>query len=239
MYSKSDKRNKGTGHFLNIESSWEPDTLNLVSMAFGGYAYSLDQRGVTNQWMNDAAGQRLYSFDIANRIPRTSYYSFDGHLDYQHKTHVKDETLTLSYIVSTSRTHTRSEYDYFNQENAPMSYTGYDTRNKENFLEHTFQFDWTRPFAKYHKIETGVKYIHRSNKSHTTMDYAGLDPITCIPYDLSHGSILNQRFCYYACSSCIRWQLQRQHSHHAFSSSRDLARACYDPHDYPGLPTHF
>ncbi|MDY6259910.1 MAG: outer membrane beta-barrel family protein [Bacteroidales bacterium] len=178
VYSKSDKRNKGTGHFLNIESSWEPDTLNLVSMAFGGYAYSLDQRGVTNQWMNDAAGQRLYSFDIHNHIPRYSYYSFDGHLDYQHKTHVKDETLTLSYIVSTSRTHTRSVDDYFNQVNAPMSYTGYDTRNKENFLEHTFQFDWTRPFAKYHKIETGVKYIHRSNKSHTTMDYAGLDPDT-------------------------------------------------------------
>lgn len=178
LYSKSDKRNEGDGHFVNIESSWEPDTLNLVSLAFGGYTYHLNQRGTASQWMNDAAGQRLYSFDIANRIPRTSYYSFDGHLDYQHKTHVKDETLTLSYIVSTSRTHMRSEYDYFNQENAPMSYTGYDSNSKEDFLEHTFQFDWTRPFAQYHKIETGVKYIHRSNKSHTAMNYDGLDPDT-------------------------------------------------------------
>lgn len=178
LYSKSDNRNKGNGHFVNIESSWEPDTLNLVSMAFGGYAYHLNHQGISSQWMNDASGQRLYSFDTRTSMPRYSYYNFDGQLDYQHKTHVKDETLTLSYIVSTSRTRSHSENDYFNLENAPMGYTGYGNRSKENFLEHTFQFDWTRPFAQYHKIETGVKYIHRSNKSHTTMDYEGLDPDT-------------------------------------------------------------
>jgi hypothetical protein len=57
--------------------------------------------------------------------------------------------------------------------NCPFPYTGQTTDTKETFAEHTFQLDWTRPFAKYHTIETGVKYINRFNTSEGTFGFDG------------------------------------------------------------------
>ena len=57
--------------------------------------------------------------------------------------------------------------------NCPFPYTGQTTDTKETFAEHTFQLDWTRPFAKYHTIETGLKYINRFNTSKGTFGFDG------------------------------------------------------------------
>ena len=58
--------------------------------------------------------------------------------------------------------------------NCPFPYTGQTTDTKETFAEHTFQLDWTRPFAKYHTIETGLKYINRFNKSKGIFEFDGV-----------------------------------------------------------------
>lgn len=160
-------------HYGNIESSFEPDTLNLLTLSFGGYFYNFVSNGIGESSMTDAAGNKLYGYSSANHMPKNSYYSFDGRFDYQHRTRVKDEMLTLSYLLSTSRSRNHIIYTYSDLFNMPVDYNGFDQNGKENFIEHTFQFDWTRPFASYHKFETGVKYIHRKNRSHTLLDYDG------------------------------------------------------------------
>ena len=152
-------------HYGNIESSFEPDTLNLLTLSFGGYYYNYTASGLGGNSMLDRQGATLWSYNNNWKNKDNSYYSFDGRFDYQHKTHVKDETLTLSYLLSTSRNHSDTEYTFYDMVNSPVNYDGYDSRGKENFIEHTVQFDWSRPFAKYHKFETGVKYIYRKNKS--------------------------------------------------------------------------
>jgi len=55
--------------------------------------------------------------------------------------------------------------------NMPVDYPGTYNRGKEKFWEHTFQLDWTRPFAKHSTFETGLKYIYRSNNSNTRFAY--------------------------------------------------------------------
>ncbi len=162
-------------HYGNIESSFEPDTLNLLTLSFGGYYYKYTASGLGGNGMLDHQGNTLWSYNNNWKNKGNSYYSFDGRFDYQHKTHVKDETFTLSYLLSTSRNHSDTEYTFYDLVNSPVTYDGYDSRGRENFIEHTMQFDWARPFAKYHKFETGVKYIYRKNKSHSFMDYYNAD----------------------------------------------------------------
>lgn len=175
LYSDNDIENSVNVHYGNIEASYEPDTLNLVSLSFGGYYYNYNADLINNTRMSDVAGNTLYSYLTRSHYPENSYYSFDGRIDYQHKTHRKDEALTLSYMLSTSRNRSEMEYRYEDLVNFPVPYTGIDQNGKEKFYEHTFQFDWTRPFAQFHKIETGLKYINRSNRSHTWAHYLGLE----------------------------------------------------------------
>ena len=158
-------------HYGNIEASYEPDTLNLLTLSFGGYFYNYktDQDMLTA--MSGPDETPIYSYRNRAKGGTGSYYSFDGRFDYQHRTSRKDELLTLSYMLSTSRQKSAYAQRYEDMVSVPVPYNGVDYDGRENFWEHTFQFDWTRPFAKYHKVETGVKYIYRLNKSETMMDY--------------------------------------------------------------------
>ncbi|MDO4511110.1 MAG: outer membrane beta-barrel protein [Bacteroidales bacterium] len=160
-------------HFGNIDASYEPDTLNLLSLSFGGYYYNYMAEGWGSVVMRDKLGQTIYSHDKYGRIPGNNFFSFNGRFDYQHKTRRPDETLTLSYMLSTSHNKNENEMTYSNMVGSVLPYTQSHDDVTENFLEQTVQFDWTRPFAKYNKFETGLKYINRSNKSHSIFDYKG------------------------------------------------------------------
>lgn len=162
-------------HYGNIEASYEPDTLNLLTLSFGGFFYNYNQNSLSNLTMNDADGNMLYGYGSETKGGTGSFYSFDGRFDYQHRTHRKDELVTFSYMLGTSRQKSDYVLNYVDMVNMPVPYSGICNDGRENFWEHTFQLDWTRPFAKYHKIETGGKYIYRLNKSENTIAYTGTD----------------------------------------------------------------
>ena len=168
---------KMTMHFGNVSASWEPDTLNLVSLSLGGHAYDYAADGINSNLMRDAAGQTLYSYGMGNHNTADSY-SVDGRMDYQRRTRLKGETITLSYMLSAMRSRNKDKSAYTELFNMPVLYTGVDQNGKENFNEHTFQLDWTRPIGTKHTIETGGKYIYRLNRSHTMIDYLGIDDET-------------------------------------------------------------
>lgn len=170
-------RSEGSGlssvnvHYGNIDSSVEIDSLNLLSLTFGGYFFNYKSDGTGRIAMTDAAGSPIYSYTQNTHSPGNSYHNFNGRADYQHKTTRKDEALTLSYMLSTTRSTSELRNTISAAQNPPVPYTVFGQNGRENFWEHTFQFDWTRPFAQWHKMETGVKYIYRSNTSHTVTDY--------------------------------------------------------------------
>ena len=176
------KREYGTNstaatiHFGNISASYEVDSLNLLTAStnFFGYKADANTQSTNERW--DKNSQLIYKFDNNMTTPGYSHLNIGGRLDYQHKTHLDGEILTLSYMLAATRPHTIFRQTYSNMVNFPVSYTSYDQNTRERFTEHTFQIDYVRPFGKYHKIESGTKYILRYNNSTSLMDYQGTTP---------------------------------------------------------------
>ena len=176
------KREYGTNstaatiHFGDISASYEIDSLNLLTAStnFFGYKVDANTQSTNERW--DKNSLLIYKFDNNMTTPGYSDLNLGGRFDYQHKTHLDGEVLTLSYMLAATRPQTTFRQTYSNMVNFPVSYTSYDQNTRERFTEHTFQIDYVRPFGKHHKIESGTKYILRNNNSTSLMDYQGTTP---------------------------------------------------------------
>ena len=165
---------KGWGTWFGADASWEPDTLNLFNLSFNGYWHDLDAPGTTSTTMTAQDGSPLYSYKSKYFYPQ-SYLDFTGNVSYQRSTHRKGETFNISYLVSTTDQNQDQTQEYYDMVNMPVAYTGTHSLFDLNFMEHTIQADYTRPFAKHHTIDVGAKYILRDNHSTTTNQYLGVD----------------------------------------------------------------
>ena len=175
MQAHSDGTNPGAIHYSNLNASYDIDSLNLLSASFGGYFYKLNVQGDGQTAIINSAGLPVYSYNNHYWMPGYSHSSWNGRLDYEHKTRRKGERLTLSYMLALTRQHTDQENTYTDMVNAPFDYTGSLQTERERFTEHTFQADWLRPLGKGHQLEVGAKYIYRKNNSHNTQNFFGID----------------------------------------------------------------
>ena len=178
LLAHSDGSNPGGIHYANLNASYDLDSLNLLSASFGGYFYKLNVQGDGWTKMSNAAAQPLYSFSNHYWMPGYSHSSWNGRLDYEHRTRRKGERLTLSYMLALTRQHTDQENTYDDLVSVPFAYTNSLQTERERFTEHTLQADWLRPLGKGHQIEVGAKYIDRNNNSHNTQDFYGSMPTT-------------------------------------------------------------
>ena len=167
----SESANPGYIHYADINASYDIDTLNLLSASFGGYFYKIDVQGGAPISMFNSLGNPIYSYTESYWLPSYNHNSWNGRLDYEHKTHRKGELLTLSYMLALTRQHSEQEDNYTNTQNVPFSYTGLLVNTREHFTEHTFQADYIRPLWEGHKLEVGAKYIDRRNNSNSGQEY--------------------------------------------------------------------
>lgn len=155
----------------DVEASYEIDTLRLITGSFSLSKFTSKRDALNTAFSTiPATGQRLYGY----RSPSHSKENWDDYsasLDYQRSFSVKDRLLTLSYRLESSPSTSDSRYLYTDREAADDWQTFIDRMRDqrmdgdENTMEHTFQIDYTTPFAKHHTWEAGVKYILRCNKS--------------------------------------------------------------------------
>lgn len=155
----------------DVEASYEIDTLQLITGSFSLSKFTSKRDALNTAFSTvPATGQRLYGY----RSPSHSKENWDDYsasLDYQRSFSVKDRLLTLSYRLESSPSTSDSRYLYTDREAADDWQTFIDRMRDqrmdgdENTMEHTFQIDYTTPFAKHHTWEAGVKYILRRNKS--------------------------------------------------------------------------
>ena len=178
LWAQSAGSNPGDIHYANLNASYDLDSLNLLSASFGGYFYKLNVQGDGQQSLSNASDHPIYSFSNHYWMPGYSHHSWNGRLDYEHKTRLKGERITLSYMLALTRQHTDQENTYADLANAPFVYTSSLQTERERFTEHTLQADWLRPLGKGHKLEIGTKYIDRNNNSHNTQDFRGSLPTT-------------------------------------------------------------
>ncbi|MBQ8046463.1 MAG: TonB-dependent receptor [Prevotella sp.] len=181
-----DGKNPGYIHYANINASYDIDTFNLLSASFGGYFYKIDVQGNNSQAMLDATGTPLYSFDNSYWLPSYNHHSWNGRMDYEHRTRRKGELFTLSYMLALTRQNSTQENNYSNMQNVPFDYTGFLSSTREHFTEHTFQADYVRPLWTGHKLEVGTKYIDRRNSSANTQTYYKVAESPAIPYEFDH-----------------------------------------------------
>lgn len=155
----------------DVEASYEIDTLRLITGSFSLSKFTSKRDALNTAFSTvPATGQRLYGY----RSPSHSKENWDDYsasLDYQRSFSVKDRLLTLSYRLESSPSTSDSRYLYTDREAADDWQIFIDRMRDqrmdgdENTMEHTFQIDYTTPFAKHHTWEAGVKYILRRNKS--------------------------------------------------------------------------
>ena len=177
MLSNSESSNPGDIHYTNLNASYDIDSLNLISASFGGYFYKLNVQGDGSTWLGHD-DQPIYSYNNHYWMPGYQHHSWNGRLDYEHKTQRKGERFTLSYMLALTRQHTDQENTYTELMNVPFPYSGSMMKERERFTEHTFQADWLRPLGKGHQLEIGAKYIDRNNNSHNTQDFYDTDMLT-------------------------------------------------------------
>ena len=161
----------GNSKYGSLEASYEIDTLRLLTASFDLYGGGSNGEGESSLLATSPlTGNHLYSYNTFLRS-KSSYAYIDGGIDYQRTFSVEDRLFTLSYKISAEPDDNDSYVDYADLQAAD----GWETflqrmKNQHNdgshnTMEHTFQVDYTTPFAKYHNIEMGLKYILRNNTS--------------------------------------------------------------------------
>lgn len=171
--SKSNRKSHGHMGYFGGEASYELDSRNLFTAEFDGFIYGLKPSVTSLADMKGLNGNTLYNYSQSN-IPGTcqnKYFSLEGGLNYQHNTHRQGEIIGVGYLVSTKHSNDNDGQQYSELYNFPLPYTEAISNTTTDFIEHTFQFDYTRPIGNIHTIEVGSKYILRNNNPKGIRDY--------------------------------------------------------------------
>ena len=171
LESEGSSKYHGHSQYGTIEASYEIDTLRLISASFDLYGGGSKSDGENHTVATSPlTHNRLYSYNTA-RNSKNNYGYIDGGIDYQRTFSVEERLLTLSYKLSSEPDKSDSYTDYLDMqaadgwENFLQRLKNQRNDGSENTTEHTFQIDYTTPFAKIHTLETGLKYILRNNTS--------------------------------------------------------------------------
>ena len=161
----------GNSKYGSLEASYEIDTLRLLTASFDLYGGGSNGEGESSLLATSPlTGNHLYSYNMFQHS-KSSYAYIDGGIDYQRTFPVEDRLFTLSYKIGSEPDNSDSYIDYADLQAADgwesflQRFKNQRNDGSHNTTEHTFQVDYTTPFAKYHTIEMGLKYILRNNTS--------------------------------------------------------------------------
>ena len=171
-----DGRNKSKGHYLMGygELSYEIDTLNLINVNVSERNINFTTDRFLDVLMKNSNEGDVYRYEQISTVKNAQPGITLG-ADYQRTFSVKDRLLTASYKLDSYN----MDQNSLSQINPILNFNKNQNRQFSNAdsYEHTFQLDYTTPFAKIHSLEAGVKFIKRINKSNSglSVSYANDD----------------------------------------------------------------
>lgn len=154
--SESKSRNGWDYTGVNLNMSWEPDTLNLFTLSAN---YS------NNNWNNIGGEDRtMYGNDMSVmwRLRRDfelqgRYNGFGVSASYQHAFGRQDHTLVASYEYDYSRQHNNTDYFFTTLAGVPGEAPFSASRETSGTASHIFQADYSNRFDSHHLLEAGAK----------------------------------------------------------------------------------
>jgi len=166
-----DSQTTGDMSYFGLDGSWQPDTLNLFTAELNGYWYDAKSNSRSLTATTNAAGNLIGSLTSYMHNPSDSYFDINAGFNWQHYTHRKGETYTLSYLLSHTNQAQDGQTDYSDGMGVDqVPYTSILSDYNLSFIEHTFQADWTRILGR-HTVDVGAKGIFRRNHSNNKFDY--------------------------------------------------------------------
>ena len=168
---ESDSKSTSDMCYFGLDGSWQPDTLNLFTAELNGYWYDAKSNATGLTTTVDSNGNTIGSLTKKMHNPSNGYFDINAGFNWQHNTHRKGETYTLSYLLSHTNQSQEGQTDYtdgYGVDRVP--YSSILSDYTLNFIEHTFQADWTRVLGR-HTVDVGAKGIFRRNHSKNKFDY--------------------------------------------------------------------
>jgi hypothetical protein len=155
------RKTKLHSDIIMLESSWEPDTMNIVNFSLNYLNYNTDTHNTKKQLntMLNMQGGKTYSYESDNNS-HNQYKNMNISANYQRKIN-KNNDLLLMYKYTDMPRETdqylmiENAYNYDN----PSIHNWQEVHNKE----HTIQIDYTGSWSGKHFVNAGAKYIIRNN----------------------------------------------------------------------------
>jgi len=175
---------RGHNEYFSLNLSYQPDTLNLVTLEGSLW---------TGRWKN-YSDSRARMCDIEERptveyatrsFDNFPYTGFEVGANYERRFRKADRTLTVSDMVEIDPDKGYELAAYDGVLNYPSSQ--FYKRHTSRGVTNTLQADYYDPLAEHHYIEAGGKYIYRLNKGYRNeipwADPVGFDPANTTAYD--------------------------------------------------------
>ncbi len=192
----------GCVHNIGLSASWEIDSLNLATISIDGQLMQWKYKSMGSSEMFSPNGEMSYKYDIKYDYPPYNSDFLNVRADFQHKTQLRGEVLSFSYLLSRSENKMAGNVYYDNKENVPISYSSMGMSQDAVDWEHTFQADYVRPVASKMSLNVGAKYIMRRNQNETRYLY---DDGQCSSSDFEHYSHIGALYGEYSIN-INRWQ---------------------------------
>lgn len=185
-YHTSESTGYGKGHneYVTLNLSYQPDTLNLVTLEGSLWTGAWKNSSDTRIRMSDAAETPTVAYDTHD-YDNYPYTGFQVGANYERLFRKPEHTLTVSDMVEIDPDKGYNLVTYDGMLNYPSSQL-YKRHTSRSFTN-TFQLDYYNPLAEHHYVEAGSKYIYRINKGYQNeipwIDPVGFDPTNMTKYD--------------------------------------------------------
>lgn len=141
---------------MNLNMSWEPDTLNLFTLSGNLSDMSQSTRMREEPRMYGPDMSELWSM---TRMMRSDYSNLGGGMQasYQRTFGRADNTLVLSYMLESGRNANIQRYEVENMTGAVEESPYSELPQHGGYVNHIAQIDYSNRLGQAHKLETGGK----------------------------------------------------------------------------------
>ena len=186
MTSFRDARKKGRindYHYagIRLNTSWEPDTLNLFTLTGNLYTNPNHSNFEELTTGYDILGTPLWSFKRNTAEATGKYLGGTVQASYQH-TFGKEgaHNLVLSYSYTNNGNSSDNLLHSFDNWNYPLDYVYTQNYSKGFSDTHIAQIDYSNPLNSHLKLEAGAKGSWLRNHNYSYLAYGGEDKVMTI-----------------------------------------------------------